>query len=85
MLWKADVKVTLYKYLSICVNTIGEKISHLSLKAKEFLKKTSCNTAYDIRFEDLSLPEFWIYIKGILGTPKQATEVLTTFCYDISV
>jgi hypothetical protein len=43
--------------------TIGEKISHLSIKAKESLMELSCDTSVKIKFEALSLPEFWIYIK----------------------
>jgi hypothetical protein len=43
--------------------TVGEKISHLSIKAKESLMELPCDTSLKIRFEALSLPEFWIYIK----------------------
>jgi hypothetical protein len=43
--------------------TIGEKISHLSTKAKESLMELSCDTSLKINFGALSLPEFWIYIK----------------------
>jgi hypothetical protein len=44
--------------------TICEKIiSHLSIKAKESLIELSCDISLKIKFEDLSLPEFWIYIK----------------------
>jgi hypothetical protein len=43
--------------------TIGEQISHLSIKAKESLMELSCDTYLKIQFEALSLPEFWIYIK----------------------
>jgi hypothetical protein len=37
--------------------TIGEKISHLSMKAKESLMELSCDTYLNIKFEALSLPE----------------------------
>jgi hypothetical protein len=43
--------------------TTSEKISHLSLKSKESLMELSRDTSLNIRFEALSLPEFWIYIK----------------------
>jgi hypothetical protein len=43
--------------------TIGEKINHLSIKAKKSLMELSCDTSFKIKFEALSLPEFWIYIK----------------------
>jgi hypothetical protein len=42
--------------------TIGEKISHLSIKAKGSLMELSCDTSLKIEFEALSPPEFWIYI-----------------------
>jgi hypothetical protein len=42
--------------------TIGEKISHLSIKAKESLMEISCDTSLKIKFEALSLPELWIYM-----------------------
>jgi hypothetical protein len=38
--------------------TIGEKINHLSIKAKESLMELSCDTFLKIKFEALSLPEF---------------------------
>jgi hypothetical protein len=41
--------------------TIGEKISHLSIKAKESLMELSCDATLKIKFKALS--EFWIYIK----------------------
>jgi hypothetical protein len=41
---------------------IGEKISHISIKAQESLMELSCDTALKIKFEALSLPKFWIYI-----------------------
>jgi hypothetical protein len=40
-----------------------EKISRLSIKAKESLMELSCDISLKIKFEALSLPEFWIYIK----------------------
>jgi hypothetical protein len=40
--------------------TIGEKISRLSVKAKESLMELPCDTSIKIRFEALSLPEFRI-------------------------
>jgi hypothetical protein len=43
--------------------TIGEKISHLSIKDKESMMERSCDTSPKIKFEALSLPEFWTYIK----------------------
>jgi hypothetical protein len=43
---------------------IGEKIRHLSIKAKEPRMELSCDTSLKITFEALSLPEFWIYIKN---------------------
>jgi hypothetical protein len=43
--------------------TIGEKISHLSIKANESLMELSCDTSLKIKFEALALPEFWVYIK----------------------
>jgi hypothetical protein len=43
--------------------TISEKISHLSIKAKKSLMEPSCDTYLKIKFEALSLPELWIYIK----------------------
>jgi hypothetical protein len=43
--------------------TICEKISHLFTKAKESLMELSCDTSLRIKFEALSLFEFWIYIK----------------------
>jgi hypothetical protein len=36
--------------------TIGEKISHLSIKAKESLMELSCDTSLKIKFEALSHP-----------------------------
>jgi hypothetical protein len=36
---------------------------HLSIKAKESLMELSCDTSLKIKFEALSLVEFWIYIK----------------------
>jgi hypothetical protein len=42
---------------------IGEKISRLSIKAKESVMELSCDTYLKIRSEALSLSEFWIYIK----------------------
>jgi hypothetical protein len=36
---------------------------HLSIKAKESLMKLSCDISLKIKFEALSLVEFWIYIK----------------------
>jgi hypothetical protein len=60
--------------------TTGEKISHLSIKAKEFLMELSCDTSLRIKFEALSLPEFWIYIKKEHFELSQlATEVLLLF------
>jgi hypothetical protein len=44
--------------------TIGEKISHLSIKAKESLMELSCDISLKMKFEALSLPEFWIHIKN---------------------
>jgi hypothetical protein len=41
---------------------IGEKISHLSIKAKESLMELSCDISLNIKFEALALVEFWIYI-----------------------
>jgi hypothetical protein len=43
--------------------TIGEKTSHFSIKAKESLMELSCDISLKIKFEALSLVEFWIYIK----------------------
>jgi hypothetical protein len=43
--------------------TIGEKISHLFIKAEECLMELYCDTFLKIKFGALSLPEFWIYIK----------------------
>jgi hypothetical protein len=43
--------------------TISEEISHLSIKAKEYLTELSYDTSLKIKFKALSLPEFWIYIK----------------------
>jgi hypothetical protein len=60
--------------------TIGEKISHLSIKAKESLIEHFCDTSFKITFEALSLPIFWIYIKkGYLELSQLATEVLLIF------
>jgi hypothetical protein len=61
--------------------TIGEKIIHLSVKAKESVMELSCDTSLKIKFEALSLPEFWIYIK------KEHTshQGVTAFLNDISV
>jgi hypothetical protein len=47
--------------------TIGEKISHLSIKVKVSLMELSCDTSLKMKFEALSLPEFWVYIKRTLG------------------
>jgi hypothetical protein len=33
------------------------------LKAKESLMELSCDASLKVKFEALSLPEFWIYIK----------------------
>jgi hypothetical protein len=38
--------------------TIGEKISHLCIKAKESLMEHSCDTSLKIKFEAFSLVEF---------------------------
>jgi hypothetical protein len=43
--------------------TISEKISHLSIKAKESLMELSCDTSLKIKFQALSLPGFCIYIR----------------------
>jgi hypothetical protein len=60
--------------------TVGEKISYLSIKAKEPLTELSCNISLKIKFEALSLPEFWIYIKiEHLELSQLATEVLLHF------
>jgi hypothetical protein len=60
--------------------TIGEKISYLSIKAKEPLTELSCDISLNIKFEALSLPEFWIYIKiDHLELSQLATEVLLLF------
>jgi 17beta-estradiol 17-dehydrogenase/3beta-hydroxysteroid 3-dehydrogenase/mitotic-spindle organizing protein 1 len=60
--------------------TIGEKVNFLSIKAKERLMKLSCDTSLKIRFEALSLSEFWIYIKiEHLELSQLATEVLLLF------
>jgi hypothetical protein len=40
--------------------TIGEKVSHLSAKAKESLMKRFCDACLKIKFEALSHPECWI-------------------------
>jgi hypothetical protein len=60
--------------------TIGEKISHLSIKAKESLMEHSCDKSLKIKFEALSLPKFWIYIKTeYLELSQLATEMLLLF------
>jgi hypothetical protein len=60
--------------------TIGEKISHLSIKAKESLMELSWDTSLKIKFEALSLLEFWIYIKKEhLELSQLPTEVLLLF------
>jgi hypothetical protein len=57
--------------------TIGEKISHLSIKAKGSLMELSCETSLKIKFEALSLIEFWICIKKEhLELSQVATEAL---------
>jgi hypothetical protein len=66
--------------------TTGEKISHLSIKAKESLMDLSCDTSLKISFEALSLTEFWIYIKKrTLGPLTTSHRGVTTFWNDISV
>jgi hypothetical protein len=59
--------------------TIGEKISHLSIKAKESLMELSCDTSLKIKFKALSLPEFWICIKKVLGTLTTSHRGVTNF------
>jgi hypothetical protein len=60
--------------------TIGDKISHLSIKTLESLMELSCDTSLKIKFEALSLPEFWIYMKKNTWELSQlATEVLLHF------
>jgi hypothetical protein len=61
---------------------IGEKVSHLSIKTKESLMELSCDTSIKIKFEALSLPEFW---ERILGTLTTSHRGVTTFWNDISV
>jgi hypothetical protein len=43
--------------------TVGEKISHVSVKAREAVMERSSDTSLKIEFEALSFPEFWFYIK----------------------
>jgi hypothetical protein len=43
--------------------TISEKKTQLSIKVKESLMELSYDTSFKIKFEALSFPEFWIYIK----------------------
>jgi hypothetical protein len=60
--------------------TIGEKISYLSIKAKEPLIELPCDISLKIKFEALFLPEFRIYIKiEHLEVSQLATEVLLLF------
>jgi hypothetical protein len=61
--------------------TIGEKIRHLSINAKESLMELSCDTSLKVKFEALSLSEFWIYIKikEHLELSQLATEVVLLF------
>jgi hypothetical protein len=60
--------------------TISEKISHLSIKAKEPLMELSCDTSLKIKFQALPLPEFWVYIKKEhLELSRLATVVLPIF------
>jgi hypothetical protein len=59
--------------------TIGEEISHLSIKAKASLIELSCDTSLKMKFEALSLPEFWICKKNTWNSQKLATEVLLLF------
>jgi hypothetical protein len=59
--------------------TVAEKISYLSIKAKEPLMELSCDISLKIKFEALSLPEFRIYIKIEHLELSQATEVLLLF------
>jgi hypothetical protein len=70
---------------SIAVTT-GEKKSHLSIKAKESLIELSCDIYLKIKFEALSLPEFWIYIKKrTFGILTNSHRGVTTFWNDICV
>jgi hypothetical protein len=60
--------------------TIGEKISDLSIKAKEYLMELFCDISLKIKFEAVSLLEFWMNIKKErFELSKLATEVLLIF------
>jgi hypothetical protein len=51
-------------------DTIGEKVSHISLEAEEF----SYDTSLKIKFEALSLFEFRVYVyREVLGNVTVAT------------
>jgi hypothetical protein len=66
------------------VVTIGDKIGHLSIKAKESLMELSFDTSLKIKFEALSLLEFWICIKRTLRTLTASHRGVTAFLNDIS-
>jgi hypothetical protein len=69
--------------------TVGEKISHFC-KAKEFLTELSCDTSLKIKFEALSVPEFWIFIKKKhVKLSQLSTEMLllcgTTYLFENNI
>jgi hypothetical protein len=65
---------------NLFVVIICEKISQLSIKAKEYMMECSCDKCLKIMFKAVSLPECWIYMKDEhLELSQLAAKVLLLF------
>jgi hypothetical protein len=65
--------------------TVGEKISHLSVKSQESLVELASDTSLRIKFEALPVWFLDLYPKRICGTPTTSHRSVTSFWHNIPV